>query len=118
MLPSRAGIPPASTRRTTALSIGSTSTRTTARGLKARIARLDARMAQLRAMEGGAMLAWDLHLEDRLRGWIFDQGDRLVQDVVAYAKAATGTRGRIDRLEAHALELFAAAPAARAWMYR
>jgi hypothetical protein len=42
----------------------------------------------------------------------------LARDVVAYAKAARGARGRIDRLEAHALELFAAAPAARAWMYR
>jgi len=74
------------------MSIGSTSTRTTARGLKQRIARLDARIAQLRAMEGGAMLARDLHLEDRLRGRIFDRGDRLAQD-------------KIYKIEAHALEL-------------
>jgi len=102
------------------MSIGSTSTRTstTARRLKQRIARIDARIAQLRAMEGGAMLARDLHLEDRLRGRIFDLGDRLAQDVVAYAISATGAKETIDKIEVYALDLFDGAPAARGWFYR
>jgi hypothetical protein len=110
-----AGIPPAGNRRTIAMPIGST---TTARRLKARIARLDARVAQLRAMEASAMPARDFDVEDRLRGRIFDMGDRLARDVVVYAKTATGAAGSIDQVEVRALALFAAAPAARAWLYR
>jgi hypothetical protein len=91
---------------------------TTARRLRQRIARLDAAVAQLHAMEAGAMLARDFRVEDRLRGRIFDQGDRLARDIVMYAKSACGPRDTIDKIDAHALELFAAAPAARAWMYR
>ncbi len=91
---------------------------TTARRLKARIARLDARVAQLRAREASAMLARDFDVEDRLRGRIFDMCNRLAQDVVVYAKTATGAAGSIDQVEIRALALFAAAPAARAWLYR
>ena len=92
----------------------------TRRNLEARIARLDARIAQLRAMEAGgrATRARDFRAEDRLRGRIFAMGDRLARDVTQYAIAATGRAGSVEQVGWRALALFAAAPAARGWLYR
>ncbi len=95
-----------------------TSRTSTRRRLEARIARLGARIAQLQAMATRARRARDFRAEDRLRGRIFDMGDRLAQDVVRYAIAATGPAGSVEQVGRRALALFAAAPAARAWLYR
>jgi hypothetical protein len=92
----------------------------TRRRLEARVARLDARIAQLRAMEasGRATRARDFRAEDRLRGRIFAMGDRLARDVTQYAILATGPAGLVEQVGWRAFALFAAAPAARGWLYR
>jgi hypothetical protein len=54
----------------------------------------------------------------RLRDRIFALGDRLARDVTQYAIAATVPAGSAAQVRWRAFALFAAAPAARGWLYR
>ncbi len=54
----------------------------------------------------------------RIRGRILGTGERMAGDVTEYAIAATGPAGSVEQVGWRAFALFAAAPAARAWLYR
>jgi hypothetical protein len=96
----------------------SSTTAATRRRLKARIRRFDTKAARLRAMEEGPRMSRNFAAEDRLRGRLFDEGERLADDIFAYALAATAPSETIDRVGVRALALFVGAPAARGWFYR